>query len=205
MAAKEGKPSTSSFKKRRQENGRPRPWPSTLGRATASRDSALVKLLRKGTNTDLPKRGLGAVATGHKELLSAKRGSICRATCSDTIEESSSDEIVAQKKRPRSYRESRCCCSTHLQLHTCHLFHAYIPCVHVWCSRMTWHSVNCSCNLPTSRSLRPNSRSAHVVHWTISTQPVPLDVTQEEPPHGIPRPHSTDESEQDDLQRRQWF
>ena len=67
-----------------------------------------------------------------------------------------------------------------MQLHTCHLSHALIQCVHGWCSRMTWHSVKSECFLPNCSSLRFKFRFAHVVR----SQPTPLDVTLEELPHG---------------------
>ena len=77
---------------------------------------------------------------------------------------------LSRKKRPLSYRDSWYSSSAHLQLHTCHLSHAYIQCVHSWCSRMTWHSVNFTCYLPTCCSLRLKSRFALVVRRTTSTQ-----------------------------------
>ena len=79
-AAREGKPPHPASQQKMTKSGRPRPWPSTLRRATASRDNALVKLLRQDKNTNVPRRGLGAVATGHEELLSARRGSDCRGS-----------------------------------------------------------------------------------------------------------------------------
>ena len=125
-----------------------------------------------------------AFSSGPRGRISPRRASERheRRTCGDTIEEtSSSDEVLARKKRPRSYRESPYYYPAHLHLHTGHLFHVYIQSVHGWCYCMMRHSANFKCHLPTCSSLRLKSRVALVVRPSTSAQPIPLDVTLEEP------------------------
>ena len=73
---------------------------------------------------------------GHRSLRTTERQErkrlSRRPTCSDTIEETSSDDIVALKKRTRSHRESQYFSSTLFGLHTCDLSHAHIQSVHGW-------------------------------------------------------------------------
>ena len=118
-------------------------WKSVLlnvGQAlgvSAPRDNTLVLILRQDKNIDLQKRSRRCRLRSRRTTERQEEKRLSRKpACSDKIEETSSDDTVARKKRTRSYLESRYYSSTLLLLHTCHLSHAHIQCVHGWCSRM---------------------------------------------------------------------
>ena len=103
-------------------------------------------------------------------------------TCSDTIEETSSDDTVARRKRTRFHRDivpGHFCSYT---LVTC-----FMP---TFMARTAGASACCGTDRiqnfirSTCRNLRFMFRLAHVVRWTISTELIALDDTLEEPPHG---------------------
>ena len=92
-----------------------------------------------------------------KTLFCQKEGSPChrqrrpserqeRRTCSDTIEETEETSFrrnLCAEEEVCSFLQRVLVVPRHTRSCTlCHLSHAKIQCVHVWCSRMTLHSVN---------------------------------------------------------------
>ena len=96
--------------------------------------------------------------------------------CSDTVEESSSDENVFQRKTAHHQRTW-----THLQLHTCHSSHVHVKSAHKRCSSVQWYDVTSEFQFNAWRSTGLQNESAHVIQWTISTKLFTLDVTSGEP------------------------
>ena len=77
-----------------------------------------------------------------------------KPTCSDTIEESSSDVTVFRRKHTRH--------PGHICRYTCRLSHAHIKDACEWCSRTLWHGVFSDCHVSSRLSLRFKLRRVRV-------------------------------------------
>ena len=135
-----------------------------LGRASHHRGTVKSATQRKESqrSTRRPRRR-------HKQHRSNKpptRKRVKRkSACSDTVDESSSDDVVFRRKNTRHQRESRYHTWTQLQLHTCHSSHVHIGDAHEQCSRMLCYHVNSKTYFHARRSTGIKIPSVHAIHY----------------------------------------